>query len=125
MPCGVFWQQVNTLDRALSDMRSFGFSVDFEPLRILSSARTQLMRQIGVKLPRIVQLLIKFVGMSPGVVSLWHDNENGFMSEARITPGSPPIYKIVSAPIAMKILSHDISPELEAFLMTPDVDIDN
>jgi len=83
------------------------------------------MTQVGVKLPKVVQLLVKFAGMSPGVIALWHDNESGFMAEARITPGSPPIYKSVSSQIAMKILSHDISPELEAFLMTPDVDQDN
>lgn len=125
MACGVWYQQINTVDRALSDMRSFGFSIDFRPFRILQDSRIKLLRQIGVKLPKVISLLIKFIGLSPGVIALWLDNESGFMSEARTTPSSPPVYKSVSSQLAMKILSHDISPELEEFLMTPDVDIDN
>jgi len=125
MGCGVFWQQVNEVEKALGTMRRFNIPVVSDAYQILSSQRTKLLGSIGLKVPRVVSLLMKIIGFSPGVIALWHDNESGFMSEARTTPSSPPVYKLLSGETAMKILTHDISPELEEFLMAPDEDQDN
>jgi len=106
-------------------MRNFGIDEASSPFRILEQERSKLLRNIGVKLPRTVSLLLRIFGFSPGVIALFLDVENGFMSEARPTPNSPPVYKFISGEKAMKILTHDISDELELFLMTPDENIDN
>ena len=47
------------------------------------------------------------------------------MTEARERPGAPPVYKYVSDEVAEKITKREITPELEEFLLTPEVDIDN
>jgi len=106
-------------------MRGFGIDPASGAFRTLEAERAKLLSNIGVKLPRSVNLLAKFAGFSPGVIKLWHDNESGFMAEARPTPSSGPIFHFVGGGIAMKILTHDISAELEEFLMTPDENIDN
>ena len=78
------------------------------------------MGQVGFKLPRPVSLLLRLVGLSPGVLKVWHDAESGWMSEARARPGAPPVYKAVSDEVAMAILKHEITHELEEGLLTPD-----
>ena len=125
MGCGVFWQQVNEIDSALRTMRKFGVPEGMPAFNVLGAQRSKLMAQVGFKFPRSILQLIRIVGLSPGVIALFLDVEAGFMSEARPTPSSPPVYKMVPGETAAKILKHDISPELEAFLMTPDEDQDN
>ena len=125
MGCGVYNKQVSEIENALKTMRSFGISELSSPFLILERERAKLLANIGVKLPRSVNLLARFAGFSPGVIAIYHDVESGFMAEARPTPSSPPIYHFVGGEVAMKILTHDISPELEEFLMTPDENIDN
>ena len=125
MGCSVWGKQISEVDKALNVLKNNGIDVFSNPFKILDLSRTKLLANIGVKLPRIVQLLVRFVGFSPGVIALYHDIESGFMSEARRTPRSEPAYHFVSDDIAVKILKHDISDELEEFLMTPDDNIDN
>ncbi len=125
MGCGIWTQQVNEIEKALGVLSRAGISPELSGFQILRDTRSYLYKNLGVKLPRTISQLIRFIGFSPGVIALWHDSENGFMSEARTTPGSPPVYKSVSGDIAIKILRHDISPELEQFLMAPATDIDN
>ena len=69
--------------------------------------------------------LIKLIGFSPGTITLWHDNESGWMSEARTRPGAAPVYKSVSDEVAMAILKKEVTPELEVTLLTPDENVDN
>lgn len=120
MGCGVYWQQIRELERALGTMRRFGISEISEPFRLLSAERAKLLKQVGVKFPRTVSQLVKLIGLSPGVISLWHDVESGWMSEARERPGAPPIYRAVSDEVAMAILKGELTHELEVELMTPD-----
>jgi len=125
MGCGVYWQQVNEINKALSTMRKYGISEVSPAFQQLSSIRGKLMAQVGFKFPRILSLLVKLSGFSPGIIKLWHDGEAGWMSEARTRPGAPPIYKAASDEVAMAILKEEITPELEERLLTPDVAIDN
>lgn len=120
MGCGVYWSQIRELDRALGTMRRFGIPEVSDAFRELTSLRGKLIKQVGFKYPRIITQLVKLIGLSPGVISVWHDIESGWMSEARVKPGAPPVYKSVSDEVAMAILKREVTPELEKELMTPD-----
>ena len=121
----VYRHQVTEVERALNSLRAAGIGEATAPFRILERERAKLLRNIGVKLPRATNLLFRLVGLSPGVIALFHDNEEGFMVEARRSVQAEPVYHIVPSDVAMKVLKHDISPELQEFLMTPETDIDN
>lgn len=120
MGCGVYWQQVREVERAMSTMRRFGISEVSDAYLQLYGIRGKLMGQVGVKFPRTVSQLMKLVGLSPGIIAIWHDVESGWMSEARAKPGAPPVYKAVSDEVAMAILKGELTHELEDVLMTPD-----
>lgn len=114
------YRQVKEIDRALGTMRKYGI-LESDPAYLkLSGIRGKLMGQVGFKAPRPKSLLFKLIGLSPGTVSLWHDAESGFMSEARAFPGALPVYKAISDEVAMAILKHEVTKELEAELMAPD-----
>jgi len=78
------------------------------------------MAQVGFKAPRPLTLIAKLIGLSPGVIKVWHDAESGWMSEARARPGAPPVYRAVSDEVAMAILKGELTHELEEKLLTPD-----
>ena len=120
MGCGIYWQQINRLDKSMDTMRMHGILPGSGPFDQLYTLRGKLMGQIGVKFPRTTSLLTKLIALSPGSIALWHDVESGFMSEARAYPGAPPVYKGVSDEVAMTILKKEITKELEAELMAPD-----
>ena len=120
MACGVKWQQIKELDRALRSLRLAGFGPGTDVYNEIYRIRGKVFGQIGFKFPRTVTSLIKLVGLSPGVIHLWHDVESGFMVEARRKPSAPPVYKYVSDNIAIIILKRELTHELEEFLMTPD-----
>jgi len=101
-------------------MRRAGIPAEANPYSLLYREQGKLMAQVGIKLPRSIIQLIKLIGLSPGTVSLWHDVESGWMSEARARPGAPPVYKSVSDEVAMAILKGELTHELEEQLLTPD-----
>jgi len=121
MGCGVFWQQVHTIDRSLDKLRLHvdipGISDAFQELY---SLRGELMAKIGFKFPREVRLILRIVGLSPGTINLWFDIESGWMSEARARPRALPVYKSISVEVAMTLLRGELTKELEAELMAPD-----
>ncbi len=121
----VFRHQLGEVEKALDLLRGAGFGSGTSPFRILERERAKLLSNIGVKLPRTTNLLIKLIGLSPGVMVLYHDNEEGFMVEARRTPQADPVYHLVQGDVAIKVLKHELSPELEEFLMTPELDFYN
>jgi len=120
MGCGVYYQQIREVERALGTMRRFGISEVSDAYQQLYGVRGKLMAQVGFKFPRTLSQLAKLIGLSPGVISLWHDVESGWMSEARTRPAAHPVYKSVSDELAMAILKRELTPEQEEFLMTPD-----
>jgi len=120
MGCGVYWNQVHRVDESLDSMRLHGINPLSGPFQELYTLRGKLMGQIGLKFPRTTSLLAKLLALSPGTISLWHDVESGFMSEARAYPGAPPVYKSVSNEVAMAILKGEMTHDLEKELMTPD-----
>ncbi|MBU2685737.1 MAG: hypothetical protein KKF27_21040, partial [Gammaproteobacteria bacterium] len=117
MGCGVYWSQVREIERALGTMTRFGIPEVSEAYKKLYGIRARLLAQVGFKFPRTVSQLVKMVGLSPGTVTLWHDIESGWMSEARAKPGAPPVYRSVPDEVAMAILKGELTKELEQELM--------
>jgi len=124
MGCGVYYQQVHEVEHAMSSLRRLGLE-QTDAFGQLFNLRGKLLAQVGFKFPRATTLITRLVGLSPGIIKLWHDNESGWMSEARARPGAPPVYKAASDEVAEALLKREITHELEERLLTPDVDIDN
>jgi len=120
MGCGVYWQQVHEVDRAMSVLRLRGIPITNPAITELSALRGKLLAQIGIKYPRVTSLLAKLIALSPGSIKLWHDVESGWMTEARRKPGAPPVYRSVDDDVAAMLLRGEMTHELEDRLMTPD-----
>jgi len=120
MGCGVYYQQVREIERALGTMRKFGIDELSSPFQQLTSIRSKLLANVGVKFPRTISSLLKLFGLSPGSVTLFHDVESGWMSDSRERPGAPHVYKRIGDELAMAILQKKLSPEQKEFLHTPD-----
>lgn len=114
------YRQVTEIDRALKVLRLNGILEDSLPYKSLYSLRGKILKQIGIKFPRVPSLLKLVAGLSPGTIKVWHDAESGFMSEARAKEGAPPVYKHVTDEVAVSILKGELTHELELELMTPD-----
>ena len=121
MGCGVLWNQVNEVERAIKALRPHisipGVS---EATSELFSIRGRLLKTVGLKYPRTISQILKLAGLSPGTITLWHDIEAGWMTEAREREGAPPVYRYVGDDVAVTILSGKLTHELEAELMKPD-----
>jgi len=120
MGCGVLWQQVRELERALGSLRRLGISEVTEPYQKLFQLRGKLMKQVGFKLPRTISQILKLAALSPESLTLWHDVESGWMSEARAKPGTPPVYHYISDEEAVAIINKQVPPELKQKLLTPE-----
>jgi len=120
MGCGVYWQQIHEVERAMGTMRRFGISELSPSYLSLSATRGKLLKQVGFKYPRTILQLIKLVGLSPGSITLWEDIESGWLAEGRVKPGAPPAYHYITDEQAVAILKKKVTPELHDFLMTPD-----
>ncbi len=120
MGCGVYWQQIREVERALGTLRKYGISSLSPEVRLLTTARGKLMAQVGFKFPRTFIQVLKLVGMSPGSITLWEDIESGWLAEGRVRPGAPPVYHYITDEQAVAIINRDVSPELHDYLMTPD-----
>jgi len=120
MGCGVYWGQVGELERALSTMKKFGIPEGAEAYQELYSLRSKLLKQVGFKFPRVISPLLRLAALSPGSITLWHDVEGGWMTEARKRPRAHPVYHYVTDEVAMAILKGELTHELEAKLMIPD-----
>lgn len=119
-PCGIFYQQLKEIDRALGTMRRLGVSELSDAYGVLYKARGELLAKIGFKFPRSVLQLVKLAGLSPGSITLWEDIESGWLAEARAGPGAPPVYRRVDDETAAAILKGELTKELEERLMKPD-----
>lgn len=122
MPCDLEWQQkqITRLEGTLGKMRLEGIPEVSTPYRVISDALRGVRGNMGFKVPRPVNALMKLYGLSPGTITLWHDAESGFFTEGRETPGAPPVYQHISDEVAMVILKGELTHELALELMTPD-----
>ena len=121
MGCGVYWQQIREVERALGGLRPhMEIPGVFDAMSALTSIRGELLKRVGFKYPRTISQILELAGLSPGTVTLWHDVESGWLTEARVKPGAPPVYHYVKDDVALAILKGEMTHELEAELMTPD-----
>lgn len=120
MGCGVYWQQIREVERAMGSLRRLGLDELSPVYKQLNALRGKVMAQIGFKYPRSISQLVKLVGLSPGTITLWHDIESGWMSEGRVKPGAPPVYHYINDEQAVAIINRDLAPELHDYLFTPD-----
>lgn len=125
MGCGVYYQQLNEIDKALRTMRRFGIDVGLPGFRLLQRERAKLLANVGVKFPRSVLSILKLAGLSQGTLTLWLDVESGWMSEARSAPGAPPVYRSIGDEVAMMILKGELTHEEFEELKVPVENIDN
>ena len=120
MGCGIYFNQIRELEKAMGTMSRFGILPSSPAYMQLFNVRGKLMAQVGFKFPRSIIQLVKLIGLSPGSITLWEDIESGWLAEGRVTPGAPPVYHYITDEQAIAILKKDISPELHDFLMTED-----
>lgn len=120
MACGPFWEAIGQLDKSLRSLRTHGIGPGFRAYEELFRIRGRIFGQIGFKFPREVNLILRLAGLSPGSILLWHDVESGWMTEARVRPGAPAVYRSVTDDVAAALLKGELTHELELELMTPD-----
>jgi len=120
MGCGIYWQQVHEVERALDVMRKYGVPETSEAYQTLWGERGELLSKVGVKSGRVADWIMDWATWSPARVRLGHDPEFGWFAVAIEKPGAPPIYHRVSDEEAMAILKNQVTPELKQRLLTPD-----
>lgn len=120
MTCGVLWKQIQEIERALGTVQRAGFGPGTDVYNVLWGQRGKLFGQLGFKAPRSIIDIIKIIGLSPGTITLFEDVEAGWLTMARKTPESPPVYHYVDDDIATAILKKELTKELEQLLMEPD-----
>jgi len=120
MGCGIYWFQVQKLDRAMEVMGQYGIAETDPAYQQLWAERGKLIGQIGQKFPRVNYALGMWREFSPERIRLRYDIEMGWFSEARVRPKAPPVYKPLSDEDAMAILKGEITTELKQRLLTPD-----
>lgn len=119
MGCGVYWQQVRQTENALGLLREEGFGPGDPAYDALWRRRGRQLAEVGYKFPRVPDIMMPTVFLSPQSIRLWHDPEAGWMVEVREKPGTPPMYKSVSDKVAMAVLKKELTPELKAELFKP------
>ena len=122
MPCNVISQRyaLQKVRDTLKVLQGAGFGPLSEPYQAVSKLRNELMSGLGLKIPKPMGLLKLLAGLSPGTVKLFYDTDSGWFTDARVKPGSPPIYHHVTDDVAMTVLKGEMTHELEAELMKPD-----
>ncbi|KKN37957.1 hypothetical protein LCGC14_0758440 [marine sediment metagenome] len=120
MACGIYSRQIREIERAMRSMTRFGIPTSDLGYQKLFQVRSKLLSQVGLKIPRTMSALLKLLGLSPGVIQLWHDLEGGWFVEARVTPKAPPAYHYVDDKTAEIILTGKLDHTLENRLMAFD-----
>ncbi len=122
MPCSTLAQRyaAQNISNALETLRRAGVLPTSPNFLNLQKVMGDYNLNIGFKIPRPVTLILKLFGLSPGTVTLWHDADSGFFTEARTGAGAPPVYHHVSDEIAETILKGQLTHEIEDKLMTTD-----
>lgn len=119
-PLWHYQRGISRTARDIGRLRTAGISeVSPEVMRLLRM-QNELIARLGVKIPKPMTLLLKLIGLSPGEVSLWHDAEVGWFTEARSKPGAAPVYHYVDDNTAISLIKGELTHELESILMTPD-----
>jgi len=114
------WDEVHRAEDDLATLERLGVSTTDPAYVKLSEEVGAALAKVGTVVSRDTLLLAWSFGFSPGDIKLWHDGDAGWMTEARVRPGAPPVYRKVSDEVAVALIKKQITPELEKVLMTPD-----
>lgn len=114
------WDEVHKLDKQLSSMRRWGVLESDPGYQALWRARGAALAKVGTRVPRLTTPVWGVLALSPGQIQLFADAEVGWLVEARDRPGAPPVYKYVSDEVAEKLVTGQLTKELELELMSPD-----
>lgn len=127
MGCGVFFKQLNEVNRSINSLMLSGFGPGSSAFQELSKMRGELLgrQAAGQALPRINVNLRTLAGLSEGLVRVWFDIETGFFSEGRESPLARPVYNPITADEAARLLREDPDVDLAHDLMARIPDIDN
>ena len=118
MGCGVYWQQVKTIDKAMSDMEKGILPWSPEYYNQLWQKRGELFTDVGRKFPRVSMDLMPTVWVSPESFRVMLDPEVGYVVVARKSEKAPPIYHTVTAEEAGAVMRNEITAELKQRLLT-------
>ena len=119
-----YWSQLRELERAMATMRHVGITWDNPTYQQLLRVRRGITGIPGDPVPRTWTQLLKLIGMSPGEIALWHDNEAGWVVEVRNYPGAPPVYTSVPDEVATDLLQGRHTHEYTARYARAATDID-
>ena len=120
MPCLFRNLQIRELTKATRLMSANAFSSALPGYQELSALRQGLIESVIPSTPRISVLIRTIIGLSPGHVRVWHDNERGWIAEGVKEPGSHPEYHLVTEAEAKDLLSEHPTPALAHRMMEPD-----
>ncbi len=115
------WDEVHRAERDLATLERLGVLTTDPAYQRLQAERGAALAKVGTNVSRDTILLALSFGFSPGIIKLWHDGDAGFMSEARVKEGAPPVYHTVSGEEAVAIINRKVDKKLEKRLMTLDV----
>jgi len=110
---------IRNLENELRSLRRAGMGAGNPVYDSLFRARADIYKAVGLKLPKSVQAIASLVGLSPGIIRVWFDAEEGWFSEARMTPNHTPVYRQISRDTALRLINRDFDHQLEYELMTP------
>ena len=114
------YTQLTNVNGALRALGVAGLSPLSAPYRELYKLRGELMGKLLGLFPRMSSLLKIIVGLSPGELRVWFDNETGWMAEARETPGAPPVYRQITEEQAIILLKPNPPADMVHGLFKPD-----
>jgi hypothetical protein len=117
--CYAIWEQVHNIEREINKLRTLGITQQMPVYRELYHLRARWVNMLGLKTPKVTQLVATVLGLSPGEFRVWFDIETGWMVEARREKGADPVYHSVDAETAVKVSNRELTPELEKWLLTP------
>jgi len=114
------WNEVHRAEADLATLERLGVSTSDPAYLRLQKERGAALAKVGTTVSRDDILLAWSFGFSPGIIGLWHNGDAGFVSEARVKAGAPPVYHTVSGEEAVAIINRKVSKKLEKRLMAPD-----
>ena len=122
MGCGVDaqWKARKNIENAVKTLLDAGMMPNTPSLMKLNMSLAKYGLNIGFSIPKPTNILLQLIGLSPGTINLWHDADNGFFTEAKVEPGAPPVYRMVTPEIAAILVRGELDHDLEDILMAPD-----
>jgi len=112
--------EVARLQKEWEQLRAWGMPPTEGGFQRLGRAIDTAISKVGRLLPRLTIFIRSMTGFAPGELTLWADAEMGWLVEARIKPGAPPVYKYVGDDLAEKVVRKTLTHVEFIVLTIPD-----